>query len=168
MFRSSSEDFDVICIDFSPDGHLIASGGYDRTGTIWNWRDGARKTLEGAEAQITYIRFSPDGQYIAAGYPGCVVVWNVCTGQLVEKLMSSPDVDERMCSIAAFMPDGMGFVSAASNGVRLWDICLFGMDGSVSQLWKGRMEVDSNNGKELLYFTGRAGKVRRFCLQVPT
>ena len=125
---------------------------------IWNWRDGTRRTLKGVEADINNIHFSPDGQYIAAGVgggSGGVLIWNVCTGQLVEKLMR--DVDEWVHSIA-FTPDGMGLVSATSNGVRLWDISLLGMDGSVSQLRNGMM-VDS---KELLNFG--ADEVRRFCL----
>jgi len=160
VFRPSSDI--VGCIDFSPDGHLIASS----TGTfgsmyliIWNWRDGTtRKTLEGVELAINHIRFSPNGQYIAAGMDDCqasVLIWNVHTGQLVEKLMV--DVDGWVSSIA-FMPDGMGLVSAASNAVRLWDINLFGMGSSVSQLRNGRMEVD--NSKEFVNF----GSVRRFCL----
>jgi len=126
---------------------------------IWNWRDGTRKTLEGVQPGINDIRFSPNGQYIAAGTysPASVLIWNVRTGQLVEKLMR--DVNEWLYSIA-FMPDGMGLVSAASNAVRLWDISLFGMDSSVSQLRNGRMEVD--NSKEFVDFEG--DEVRRFCL----
>ena len=151
------------CIDFSPDGHLIASGTFGSMCLIiWNWRDGTRKTLEGVQVEpgINDIRFSPNGQYIAAGMDyglASVLIWNVRTGQLVEKLVR--DVNERVYSIA-FMPDGMGLVSAASNAVRLWDISLFGMDSSVSQLRNGRMEVD--NSKEFVNFGGDG--VRRFCL----
>jgi len=159
VFRASSDI--VEGIDFSPDGHLIASGTFGSTYLIiWNWRDGTRKTLEGVEPDINDIRFSPNGQYIAAATdsgPASVLIWNVRTGQLVEKLMR--DVNEWVCSIA-FMPDGMGLVSAASNAVRLWDISLFGMDSSVSQLRNGMMEVD--NSKEFVNFEG--DEVRHFCL----
>ena len=149
------------CIDFSPDGHLIASGTFRSMFLIiWNWRDGTRKTLEGVELGINDIRFSPNGRYIAAAMdygPASVLIWNVRTGQLVEKLMS--DGYEWVYSIA-FMPDGMGLVSAAWNAVRLWDISLFGMNSSVSQLRNGKMEVD--NSKEFVDFEG--DEVRRFCL----
>jgi len=159
VFRASSDI--VECIDFSPDGHLIASGTLGSMYLIiWNWRDGTRKTLEGVEPDINDIHFSPNGKYIAAGMDyglASVLIWNVRTGQLVEKLMR--DVNERVYSIA-FMPDGMGLVSAASNAVRLWDISLFGMDSSVSQLRNGRMEVD--NSKGVVNFGGDG--VRRFCL----
>jgi len=161
VLRPSSDIVKGGCIDFSPDGHLIASG---TSGSIyliiWNWRDGTRKTLEGVEPDINDIRFSPNGQYIAVAMycgPASVLIWNVRTGQLVEKLLR--DVDESVHSIA-FMPDGMGLVSAASNAVRLWDINLFGMGSSVSQLRNGRMEVD--NSKEFVNFRGDG--VRRFCL----
>jgi len=162
VFRPSSDIVKGACIDFSPDGHLIASGTFGSMCLIiWNWRDGTRKTLEGVEQDINDIRFSPNGQYIAAGMnrgPASVLIWNVRTGQLVEKLMG--DVNEWVYSIA-FMPDGMGLVSATSNAVRLWDISLFGMDSSVSQLRNGRMEVD--NSKEFVNFGGD-DEVRRFCL----
>ncbi len=52
----------------------------------------------------------------------------------------------------AFTPDGMGLVSGTCDGVRLWDISLFRMDGSGSQLRNGGMEVDNSTGKELLNF----------------
>ena len=159
MFRPSPDIVTGACIDFSPDGHLIAFGSMYLI--IWNWRDGTRKTLERVEPGINDIRFSPNGQYIAAGMDygsASVLIWNVRTGQLVEKLMK--DVDEQwVCSIA-FMPDGMGLVSAASRAVRLWDISLFGMDSSVSQMRNGGMEV--YNSKGFVNFWGDG--VRRFCL----
>jgi len=159
VFRPSPDIVRGACIDFSPDGHLIASGTFGSIYLIiWNWRDGTRKTLEGVEPGINDIRFSPNGQHIAAAMdysPASVLIWNVRTGQLVEKLMRG----EWVHSIA-FMPDGMGLVSAASNAVRLWDINLFGMDSSVSQLRNGRMEVDSS--KEFVNLGG--DEVRRFCL----
>ena len=157
----------VTCIDFSPDGHLIASGAIGSVDLIiWNWRDGTRKTLEGVEVVIIDIRFSPNGQYIAAGIGnalGGVLIWNVRSGKLVEKLMG--DVNVWVRSIA-FTPDGVGLVSTASEskGARLWDISLFGMGGSVSQLQNGGMEVDSS--KERLKFG--ADEVRCFCLEVLT
>ena len=160
MLRPSSS---ITLIDFSPDGRLIASGTFGSMYLIiWNWRDGSRKTLEGVELGINDIRFSPNGRYIAAAMdygPASVLIWNVRTGQLVEKLMRGTRY-EWVYSIA-FMPDGMGLVSAASRAVRLWDISLFGMDSSVSQVPNSRMEVD--NSKEFVNFGGDHG-VRRFCL----
>ena len=150
MFRPSFEH-PIDCLDFSPDGHLIASGTFDSPSLkIWNWRDGSRKTLEGVEEWgINDICFSPDGQYIAAGMegPDGVLIWNVRTGQLVGKLLKNREVKS-----VAFTPDGMGLVSGTCDDVRLWDSSLFKMDGSGSQLRNGRMEVDNNTGKELLNF----------------
>ena len=89
--------------------------------------------------------------------PDGVLIWNVRTGQLVGKLMHNGWV-----SSVAFTPDGMGLVSGACDGVRLWDISLFRMDGSGSQLRNGGMEVDNSTGKELLNF--RKYEVCCFCL----
>ena len=76
------------CIDFSPNGRLIASSIAQHTNShpleIWNCRDGSRKVLY--ESKLLYdIHFSPDGKFIAAADSG-VLLWNVRTGQMVKKL----------------------------------------------------------------------------------
>jgi WD40 repeat protein len=55
---------------------------------IWNWRDGSRKLFKHLNAEIHSIFFRRGGQYIAVTVDdGDVLIWNIRTGQLVEKLM---------------------------------------------------------------------------------
>ncbi|MDA1278027.1 MAG: hypothetical protein O2960_28865 [Verrucomicrobia bacterium] len=58
----------VMCLTFSPDGHLLASGGLDNTARLWKVSDGTLiKTLEGHDSRVTSVAFSPDGATLASG-----------------------------------------------------------------------------------------------------
>jgi glucose repression regulatory protein TUP1 len=148
--RNVFDSYFVSCVDFSPDGRLIALVTYFHGGLgIWNWRDGSRKIfVQNFELEIYDIHFSPDGQCIAAGLSsGDVLIWNARTGQLVEKLTGHRDC----VNSVAFMPDGMGLISGSDDkSVKLWDLSFLGMGGSRSQQWDGQM----GTGKEVLNFTG--------------
>ena len=90
---------------------------------IWNWRDGSRRAFCQDENLDGDIRFSPDGQYIAAGmFNGAtIVLWNVRTGQ--RKLLRH----ETQALYFAFMPDGMGLVVGGRAGdVKCLDISFLG------------------------------------------
>ena len=64
----------LTCIEFSPDGRLIASGTLESGSLkIWNWRDGSRKSFRDLESNVRDIRFSPDGKFIAVGVDGADV-----------------------------------------------------------------------------------------------
>jgi WD40 repeat protein len=161
--RSSAET-PVDYVDFSPDGRLIALSTNDFTTLkIWNWRDGSQKFVEVPELGIRDIRFSPAGRYIAAGVDsGNVLIWNVRTGHLVEKLMGHRD---RVKSVA-FTPDGTRLVSGSVDQTcKVWDLGhLFAMDGSGS-LQAGRIE-DNSIGKEILNFNHNGSKVCPICFHV--
>src|SRR6266545_1724776 len=120
----------IDCIDFSPDGRLIACSIDSRSLQIWNCRDGSRRIFKHFE-YMKDILFSPDGQYIASAFNcGDVVIWNVRMGQLVKKLMEH----RKWVDSIAFTPDGMGLVCGGSIGtVKLWDMSFLKMDGPGSQ-----------------------------------
>ena len=72
------------------------------------------------DAGVTSVAISPSGQYVAAGSLDTVVrIWDVSTGQLVERLRGHRD---SVYSVA-FTPDGKGLVSGSlDKTLKFWDL----------------------------------------------
>src|SRR5262249_41075005 len=64
---------------FSPNGHLLASGGTDRTIRMWNAANlAAHVELHGHKSEIASLVFSPEGKYLASSdWSGEVLVCDV-------------------------------------------------------------------------------------------
>ncbi|KAG8724228.1 hypothetical protein FRC09_020732 [Ceratobasidium sp. 395] len=70
----------VLSVAFSPDGHLIASVGFDATIRIWNAQTGqpTLEPLQGHSLPVGSVAFSPDGRRIASGsWDWSVRIWDV-------------------------------------------------------------------------------------------
>ena len=78
----------VRSVAFSPDGRLLATGGFDHAAALWNPADGTRIAwLRGHVALINSVAFSPDGTRLATGsFDGTVRVWDMSTPQQVLEL----------------------------------------------------------------------------------
>lgn len=72
------------------------------------------------DAGVTSVAMSPDGRLVAAGSLDTIVrIWDVNTGQLVERLRGHKD---SVYSVA-FTPDGKGLVSGSlDKTLKYWDI----------------------------------------------
>src|SRR5437762_2745228 len=58
----------VSCVAFSPDGKLLASGGFDNLIRFWDPATGKEvRRLEGDISDFAAIAFSPDGKTLASG-----------------------------------------------------------------------------------------------------
>ena len=106
--------------------------------------DGTSKVLaindHDSYAAIFSVAISPDGQYVAAGSMDAVVrIWDVSTGQLVERLRGHRGSVRSI----AFTPDGKGLVSGSwDNTLKFWD--LSGMGAAAKRKSDGKRDDKSS------------------------
>jgi len=114
----------VTSVRFSPDGKLLAVGGYKQVRIIEPASGSLRATLSGHADYVRSIAFSPDGTLIAAagGEPqsqGEIRIWSVESHQLIKTLQGHKDC---IYSIA-WSPDGKTIASGSYDRmVKLWDV----------------------------------------------
>ena len=128
---------------FSPDGNMLALGGWDGTVRLWNTNTGnLRKTLTAHTYGIASIAFSPGGNMLATGsWDGTVRLWNVRTGEN-QKTFSMQD----RISVA-FSPDGKVLAIGNWRETRLLNV----QSGELKQTLDDGAEslAYSNDGKTL-------------------
>ncbi len=73
----------VQALAFAPDGHMLASAGYDKTIRVWQISSGTvQQVLRGHQRSINSVAFSPDGSWLAsAGDDATVRLWHQASGQ---------------------------------------------------------------------------------------
>ena len=104
---------------FSPDGNLLAVGGYDgglQFFSTGDWKPVGRP-IEAHAARITHPVFSPDGRMVAtAAADGTVALWDVDT----RKPIGTPvTVEPGTYASAVFSPDGSQLFAITTRGQGL-------------------------------------------------
>jgi WD40 repeat protein len=113
----------VAAVKFSPDGKLLAVGGYREVRLLDPVTGKAVATLSGHADYVRSIAFSPDGKQIAAGGGppqqwGEIKIWDVQSHQLLKTMKGHNDC---IYSIA-WSPDGKQIASGSYDKMaKLWD-----------------------------------------------
>ncbi|MFX0113993.1 MAG: CHAT domain-containing protein [Candidatus Hodarchaeota archaeon] len=110
----------VTSVAFSPDGKILASGGWDDTVRLWRVSDGKfLRTLEEHTHRVSSVAFSPDGKILASGgLDSTVRLCRVSDGKLLRTLQFKEWVES-----VAFSPDGKTLASGGMDKkVKLWRV----------------------------------------------
>lgn len=124
-------------IAFSPDGTLLALGGFEHTAQIWRVADGTLlHTLEGHSDFVSSISFSPDGTLLATGaIDNTVNIWRVADGSLIRSLniIAAEDYvyELHFSSDGDFLGAGIGG-GVNNNELWLWNTT----DWSQAAVWQ--------------------------------
>ena len=129
---SSHRDM-IQALAFSPDGHLLASGGY-RIVKLWHRQrhvqklkidTGLPKADESAEAPTWPVATSPDGRWLAIGAADQTIrIWDLVEAK---QAMTLAGHTEAVQGLSFATDGGLLFSASADNTVRVWDLA----DGSV-------------------------------------
>ncbi len=136
----------VLWVEFSPDGKLLATGDANGGVRLWNVIDG--RQLQNFDGHIGWVRvatFSPNSQTLAScSDDGIIKLWDVSTGMLLHTL----EQDNVRCWSVRFSSDGTLLASGrADNIIKLWDVssghCLKTLQGHTDMI---RQVAFSKNG----------------------
>jgi WD40 repeat protein len=114
----------VLSVKFSPDGKVLAVGGYQEVRLFDPANNTVLATLAGAADFVRSIAFSPDGKMLAAAGGPCqrsgeIQIWDVESHQLLKTMQGHKDC---IYSVA-WSPDGKLVASGSYDKlVKLWDV----------------------------------------------
>jgi WD40 repeat protein len=131
LFQLEGHPAQVESLAFSPDGKILASGGYDQIIRLWNTATGQPigKWI-GHNDAIRYLLFSPDGKVLVSTAGNNTRLWATETGKNFAKLEEPLFITD---GTAAFTPDGKTLAVNGGGMVYLFDAA----SGKVLKKWPG-------------------------------
>ena len=116
--RALEGDHDPIRVAWSPDGAVVATSSWDNLDIpLWDAKTGKKKaTLTGQDSTSLSLIWSPDGQWLASGSHGKVIVWDVQSGERLHTLEPG-----RVWNLA-WLSNGKTLVLMLDEQIIQWDL----------------------------------------------
>lgn len=144
----SEKKHQVVCVAYSPDSEMIASGGFDNQIIIWSSETGSViKRFTGLKGFPLSLAFTSDSKYlISGGKDFRITIWDISAGKEVRSVKAhSNDVTE-----VAVSSDNAIASASKDKSIKIWDI-----NGNLLREIKGHTKevmalAFSHNGQQLV------------------
>ncbi|KAJ3188077.1 WD repeat-containing protein 5 [Irineochytrium annulatum] len=135
----------VYCVSFNAQSNLIASGSFDETVKIWDAkhgkvlktlpahsdpvtavcfnRDGSLLASSGHDGLISFIKFSPNGNYIlACNLDNTIKLWNTSTSKIVQTLRGHRNTKYSIFSCFSTTSGDLLVSGSEDRRIYIWDL----------------------------------------------
>ena len=119
VVRSIRGDSGVLSLAFSPDGNLLATGGFDCKITLWDITTGQKiYNLTGHLDRVCSLVFSIDGRFLASGsWDKTIKLWKLNNGQEIRTFTGHSD----KVSCIAIAPNNQSIISGSADcTIKIW------------------------------------------------
>lgn len=114
----------VRAVTFSPDGNLLASGGWSSDVILWHFPEGKiYHSLKQQNLSCYGLNFSHDGTKLATGYDNNTInIWEVKTGNILQTLTGHTGMFTGVNSVTFSQNDQYLISGGGDKTVRVWSL----------------------------------------------